>query len=376
MAITPLPSTSALAVKTWSKMDWVDIYKRSYFGNMMRRGTIMEAPELATGKTGDQVTFSFVAILTGIGTGEGGTLTGNEESLNLQSDTMTINVLRHAVANPNDDTIEQQRTFVNFASNARKGLRGWLMSRIDAGCFNQLAGVNSTTMLVDTTTYSGSNRLFVQGLNSVRAPSTNRVIRPGGAANDQSLTSADTFNLDLIDAAVESAATVYPTLEPLDGDEYDLYISPQQLTDLKRNTSAKIQWYTNEIATIMGGKTENNSIRDMNNLGIKPVGKYANVNIYSAYRVAYGQNSSDSSAITTVRRAVLVGRNALAFASRFPGALTEGGDVPAKYFTQLKDYDYDKGIELRFLGGLRKIQFQSTDIGVITIPTYAASHTS
>ena len=381
MGTTSMLTGNALTVKLWAKLAFIDMYKNTAFGRMARRGTIMRAQELDRAEAGDDVTFSFTGILTGTGSGEGETLTGNEESLDLQSFSMKYNVFRHAVASPNDDTIEQARTLVRFEDRARELLPQFHASRLDASVFNQLAGVNSTTITVDGTVYSGSDRTFVQGLNTINTPTSNRIIRAGAAATDQALTSADTLTLDLIDASVEQLQRTYPYAGALDGQEFDLYISFEQSVDLKRDTSGKIQWYTNYLSAMEGGMESNNPIFTGDKYGTQPIGKYANVNIIPTFRVSTGVNSSTDAAITTVRRAVLCGRNALAFASKFGGSLTDGssddkGNVPFKYKTQLKDYDYIKGIEARMIYGVKKIQFDSEDYGSTVIATYAAAHTS
>lgn len=380
MAITSMLTGNALTVKLWSKLGFVDMMKRYCFGRMAQRNTLIRAEELDRAQAGDEVTFNFTGRLTGIGIGEGGTLTGNEEALDLQSHTMQYNVFRHAVASPNDDTIEQARTLVRFEERARQLLPEFQGSRMDASTFNQLAGIDSTTISTDGTTYSGTNKSFVQGLNTVTAPTTERIIRAAGAANDESLTSTDTFTLDLLDAAVETLQETYPYAGALAGDEFDLYISFTQMTDLKRDASGKIQWYTNYLSAMEGGMIKDNPIMTGSKYGTQPIGKYNNVNIMPCFRVSTGENSSTQAAITTVRRAVLCGKNALSFASRFSGALsgddTMGGKVPFIYSTQLKDYDYEKGIEARVIYGVKKIVFDGEDYGSLVISTWAARHTN
>lgn len=381
MAITSMLTGNPLTAKLWSRLGFVDMYKNTAFGRMVQRGTIMKAEELSRAEAGDDVTFNFTGILTGTGIGEGGTLTGNEEALDLQSFSMQYNVFRHAVASPNDDTIEQARTLVRFEERARELLPQFHASRLDASVFNQLAGVNSTTITVDGTVYSGTDRTFVQGLNTINAPTTNRIIRAAGAANDESLTSSDTMTLDLIDAAVEQLQRTYPYAGALENQEFDLYISFEQEVDLKRDSSGRIQWYTNYLSVLEGGMIRDNPIMTGSKYGTMAVGRYANVNIIPTFRVATGVNSGTSAAITTVRRAVLCGRNALSFASRFGGELMDAkadqdGNVPFKFSTQLKDYDYIKGIEARMIYGVKKIQFDSEDYGSTVIATYAAAHTS
>jgi len=371
-------SSNPNTVKLWETKTLLEMIKMTHAGRMMLRGTIMRPEDLMRAKRGDETTISFTTILNGIGQGEGGTLVGNEEALNNEAFTMSWNVFRHAVASPNDDTIEQIRTYIDFYKTAKTALNQFHMSRLDASVFNQLAGVYSTTITVDNTTYSGSNRSFVTGLNTVTAPSTNRIIRAGGQATDQALTSADTFTLDLIDAAQEKIALTYPTAEPLMGEEYDLYISPEQFTDLKRDTSGKITWYANTLASTTAGS------QDLETAAAniyQPVGKYAKTNIIVANRVAFGQHSSTSDAISTVRRAVFCGKNALAFGSAFTGDLRdiqkfgESGNVPLKYFDELKDFSYTKALEARMIYGAKKLRFDSEDYGSLVISTYAAPHT-
>ncbi len=377
MAVTPMLTGNSATVKRWQKEDYLDIYKSTAFGRAFTRGTIFKADELNGSQPGDSVTFTYTGILTGIGTGEGGTLVGSEEALNINTDSMVFNVFRHAVNNPNTDTIEQQRTVVPFEARSRELLKGFHASRMDASFFNQACGINTTTITVDGTTYSGSNRSFVQGLNGTRAPTTNRSLWAGGQANDQSLASTNTFTLDLIDAAVELATGPYPTMQPLENEEFDLYIHQYQMVDLMRDTSGKVQWYINALADAKAGN--NKDLRDMTFYSVKPVGKYRNVNIIVSTRVPLGQNSSTSAAVSNTRRAVLCGKNAIAYASKF-GGTPKDMDVPLRYFFQLQDYEYYKGVEARMVYGLRKVEFNSAgnteDLGTIAISSYAAAHTS
>lgn len=380
---TPMPSNSPLAVKLWGIKGSLEVTKQSFMGRAIQTGSIVRASELDKARRGDEVTLDFTGRLTAIGVTEGGTMQGNEEFLDNQSFTMRYGIMRNAVRNPNDDTIEQQRTYINFEERTRKQLEGWTASRVDASFFNQVAGVDSDTITVDGTIYSGANKTIVQGLNTVTAPTSNRIIRAGGQANDESLTSSDTFTLDLIDAAIEKLSSSYPTVEPLDNEEFDLVVSYEQMTDLKRDTSGKIQWYLNNLAMVEGGKTSDNMINDINYYSAKPIGKYANVNIFARFRVATGVNSSTNAAIPNVRRAVLLGRDAVGFASAFSGMITDlTGEtnekvVPFKFYTDLtQDYQYTKGIEARMIYGIKKKVFGGEDFGSLVISTYAAAHTS
>lgn len=375
MASTGMLTSNNLTVKLWEKKAWLQAMQRAVLGHAFNRGSVY-FPEKLKGNNavGDTVTFPYVGKLTGIPIGEGGTGDGNEEALELENFSMIMNTCRLLVLNPNKDTIEQERTTVDFEVNTRKALTKRAVELLDASFFYQLAGANPTTLTINGTTYStASQLLFVQGMNTPIAPTSNRQIWPNGWTNDQSLTSNDIMTLDMIDYALEKIERSDQTIELLDGDTYDLYVSPEQLVDLQQNTVGKIQWFNIELAKIIGQNKDNMiENRFMNKMIC--AGKYRNVFIYSAPRVAYGVNSSTSAVITTVRRAVLVGADALGFASPFGGRITDT-DVPMKFFFQLKDYDYYKGSEARMIYGMKKMSpSNKDDIGVMVISTYAAPH--
>ncbi len=373
MASTGMTSANALTRKVWATEDWTNPGQRVAFGHMFMRGSVFYVEEFLGAKArGDQITYDYTNKLTGIPVGEGGTLDGNEEALNLGSFVMAMNVCRIGVLNPNDDTIEQQRTLVDFPARTRKLIPQRHLELLDTAVFYQLAGSYPTSWTQNGTTWSGANRQFVTGFNTPVAPTSDRIIRAGAVANDQSLTSANTFTMDLIDFALEKIDVSDQPIKMLSDDTFDLYVSPFQLTDLKQDTTGKIQWFNMALARATGGDMEqiNGQMFDT----MPCLGQYGRVNIYSAPRVAYGLRSDTSAVITTVQRAVLVGKDALSFASPFGGRPTDS-DVPLKYFTQLKDYEYFKGLEGRMIYGLKKtVASNSQDIGVIVISTYGATH--
>jgi hypothetical protein len=381
MTVTPMNRGDVLNVELWSsQLRFVEMMKRFQFGHMAARGILARADELDRAEAGDKITIEQIGRLTGTGIGEGGTLEGNEEGLNQQGFSMVFNTFRHAVAYYGKSTSQGMRSRVKYQERAEEVLRNFHGSRLDASCFNQLAGVNSTTIEVEGTVYSGASRTFVQGLNAISAPSINRIIRAGAAANDQSITSSDTMTLDLIDVALEKLQTTQPTAEPLDGNEFDLFLSHQQALDLRRDTSGSIQWYTNYLAATEGGMITDNPIMQGSAYGTKPIGKYQNVNIYTSNNVATGVSSADNSAISTVRRAVLCGKGALLFSSKFSGALTGdetiGGKAPLEFFREERDFQYVEATEGRMIYGVKKQTFESEDLNVIVISTYGASHTA
>lgn len=373
MASTSMTSSNALTLQLWATEDWLNPGRRTAFGHMFKRGAVFYAEEFLGQKArGDTLTYDYTNMLTGIPVGEGGTLDGNEEALNLGYFSLAINVTRIGVLNPNDDTIEQQRTLVDFPDRTRKVIPNRHMLLVDMGVFQHLAGAYPTSWTQNGTTWSGNNRLFVTGHNVPVAPSSDRILRAGGAANDQSLTSSNTFTTDLIDYALEAIDASNQPIQRLADDTFDLFVSPYQLTDLKQDTTGKVQWFPMALARATGG--DSSQLDGVLFDTLPCLGQYAGVNIYSAPNVAYGLRSDTSAVITTVQRAVLVGRDAITFASPFGGRPSDKS-VPLKYFSQLKDYEYFKGLEGRMIYGLKKtVASNSSDIGVFVISTYGAAH--
>lgn len=373
MSTTQMATNNALAVKLWGKNGWINMGMSTAFGYAFSRGAVYFPEEMLGGRArGDNITYDYTNKLTGIPIGEGGTLDGNEEALNLGNFQIAMNVTRVGVMSPNDDTIEQQRTNVNFAKRANEVIPNRHSELVDTAFFYQAAGANPTSFTLNGTTWAGTNKLFVQGQNTPLAPTANRIVRPNLQATDQALTASDKMTLDLIDYALEKIANSDQPIEKLKDGTYDLFCSPEQIVDLKQDTTGRIQWFNMQLALMTGGKE--NQFANMSRKGMRFLGTYANVNIYEAGRVAYGVNSGTSAVITTVRRAVLLGQDALTFASPF-GGRKQDSDVPLKMFDQLKDYTYYKGIEGRLIYGLKKtVASNSEDIGTFVLSTYAAAH--
>ena len=375
MSTTTMLTGNALAVKNWERKVWLQAMQKTVFAHLFNRGAVYCPPKLmGPSSTGDAITFPYVGKLTGIPIGEGGTVDGNEEALSLNSHSMVINVSRIPVLNPNTDTIEQQRTTVEFESTSKDLVAKRCAELLDTACLYHLAGADPTSFTINGTTYaSAANKLQAQGHNAPTAPTSGRIIRANAAATDQALTSSDTLTLDMVDYALELNSRSDQPMELLEDETFDLFVSPEQLVDLQQNATGKIQWFNIQLAKITGGYKDNElENRFKNNMVC--AGRYRNVYIYEAPRTAYGLRSDTSAVITTVRRAVMVGGDALSYGSPFGGRPTDKS-VPVKYFSMLKDYEYYKGIEARMLYGVKKMSpANKEDIGVTVLSTYAASH--
>ncbi len=114
-------------------------YKR-YFGT--DSAAMIQIVEDLTKKKGDTVTIALVNELLGNGVTGNNTLKGNEERLGLRSQSLTVDVLRHAVA---VDDWDEQKSVIDLRDAARVQLREWSMKQLRDSCtqaLGQIDGVN------------------------------------------------------------------------------------------------------------------------------------------------------------------------------------------------------------------------------------------
>lgn len=376
MASTPMLTADALTVKRWEYTGWINVGQQTALGRMFDRGAVY-FPEEFLGKDskGDNLTYDYIGKMTGHPIGEGGTLDGNEKSLDLGSFSMSMNESRDAVLIPVSG-IEPQRTKVNMEKAAKTVIPNRAAELVDTGVFQQLAGVNPTSFTANGTTYdSTARKLHVQGHNAPVAPSSSRIVRAASAATDQALTSADKFTLPLIDYAVEQNAVSEQPIECYDDGTFDLYLHPYCITDLQLDNTSAIQWSAIELARITGGAKNGFDDGPKFNNKLQLIGKYGHINILRHPRVAQGATNDTGAVITSVRRNVLTGKNALTFGSPYGGRVTDE-DVPMKMIDQLKDYKKYKGLGFELVYGMKKCApSNGQDVGVTVIACYAAAHT-
>jgi N4-gp56 family major capsid protein len=98
------------------------------------------------------------------------------------------------------------------------------------------------------------------------------------------------------------------------------------------------------------------------------VGIYNGVLLLENARVTQGVNSSTGAADTDVRRAVLCGAQAAAFAYGQKNGATE-----MSWVEELFDYENQLGVSAGMIAGLTKLTFNGYDHGTIVLSTSAAA---
>lgn len=368
MAQTEFGVNHPLAVKLYSKMLAKEVISKTYVGKFIGKGKSSLVQELVDLKksAGDQITFGLRVQLQGAGIQGDATLEGNEEALDFFDDAIIVNQLRHATRTKGKMT--EQRVPYNLRQESKDALTDWFADRMDTAFFNQICGNTAQT----DTKYTGNN--------AVIAPSTNRILRAGNQSNDESLTSSDTFDLQLIDIArerAETSSTLNGTgslIRPLmvNGENmYVMFLHDYQVTQLRTNTSTG-QWMDIQKAAMQGGDVKKNPIFT------GALGVYNGVVLHKATRVTQGVNSSSGAAETDVRRAVLCGAQAAAIAFG-----SDNGASRYSWNEELFDYGNQLGVKAGSIFGLKKTKFipsddsstNAEDFGTIVVSTYATAST-
>jgi N4-gp56 family major capsid protein len=309
-------------------------------------------PETKKG-TGDKVTFALRTRLTGDGKTENETAEGNGESLSIYADSVTINELGHVVGVKSENTIDQQRVPFDLRDEAKRALADWWADRKSASFFNQVCGYTPQT----STKYTG--------LQSVTAPSSTRRIVAGSGAADQDITSSDTFTLNLIDQAVEMAKVGSSMVRPVrigGAKKYVMYLHPYQVTSLRTN-SASGQWLDIQKAAMAGMESSKSPIYS------GALGEYNGVILRTSQDVTQGVNGSTGAAITTVRRAVLLGAQSAVCAY----GKSNGSDGKFRWNEELLDHKRKLEVSAWSIWGLKKTIFNSVDFGTVVVSSYAAA---
>jgi N4-gp56 family major capsid protein len=360
MSYTSFARTDAYTVQLWEKA--LALAERAYLDIAPLIGTspnsiIQLKPQTKKGP-GDKIVIGLRARLTGDGISESDVAEGNGEALSIYSDSFVLNELGHVVGVKSANTIDAQRVPFDLREEAKDGLAQWWSDRMSKSFFNQVCGNTAET------------RTKYTGLNATLAPTTNRKIYAGasGAISADESASSSTYNmtLDLIDRAKTVAMVGDDTqrVRPLKiggQEKYVVYMHPLQARDLRTNTATG-QWLDIMKFALSGTGSTKHPIYD------GALGEYNGCILRISQDVATGVNSSTAAAVTTVRRAVLLGAQAAAIAYGQKGGTTN------KYRWNEELLDHKRRLEVGSFAifGMKKLVWNSQDFGTVTISTYAA----
>jgi N4-gp56 family major capsid protein len=349
MAQTSYQTNDPESVKLWRKRLAREALKATWIGKFIGESdeSLIQILDETSKGAGDKVTVTLRMQLVGDGVLGDGTVEGNEEALATYTDAPIIDQLRHAVRSKGK-MVEQRITF-KIREESQVGLKDWWAGRMDTSFFNQIAG------------YTPQTDVRYTGLQASIAPDASHLYL-GAVANEQSLSSANPFDLTMIDNALALAKLATPAIRPImvDGNEmYVCFLHTWQVVSMRTNTSAG-QWLDIQKAATTGDGSKKNPIFT------GALGVYNNVILHESSRVPHGVNSATGAPITTVRRAILCGAQA--------AAICFGEDYSFEKWDwneELFDYGNQLGVEAGCIHGIKKLRFNGADFSTIAIPTYS-----
>lgn len=349
MAITAFGTNDSQTVQYWSAMTMREALKATLFKKFLgkdKTAIIQRFSELEKG-AGDTVKFDLLMQMTSAGVRGDERQKDNEEALVYHQDEVKIDQLRNAHAFRN---MSQQRTVHDLRQDAMMNLADWWAGTFDSYMFRMLCG--------DTTLTHGQTGL---------APDSDHHHYSGSHTTEATLVSGDEFTLADIDYAKEAAKTLSPPLRPamIDGEEYFvMVIHPYSVTDLRLNSASatNMKWQDiQQYANVRGLK---------NPIFSGALGVYSNVILFESNRI-YEPSSS-------VRRNLFLGRQAGVFAlgnayKQINRKKFDSGNLMS-WYEESDDYGNENGVAVGSIFGVKKTRFNSKDYGVITVSSYATSH--
>ena len=366
----------ALVIKGWEKEAFVEKIFNSSFGWLMKAGVIKETDAfMGFDKYGTEITVPFVKQIDGPGKTSGARMAGNEKTLELDHFKMQIGETRQAVIIPSARSLEQIRTNVDFEEKARKILPEWHIKCLITSIYNHLCGNTANVLSVlGRTPFAGDDIEQLRGHNAVTAPTEGRIYRPGGKTTDEALISSDTLTLDFIRNSVVKASREGQPLVPSIGanDGFIVIVSPSQAEQLLSDAK------THQIGLSSLEARKDSFIEKAYPYPATSPRKVLSAYGFDIYQDPYisdGVNSTTNESIGSVHRAVVVGKDALCFGSKFPIRTFEGAtdkqSIPLVFSNpEYQDYQKIIGFSTDMIYGTKKYVFDGQDYGTIVLPSY------
>lgn len=185
MTATNFAALTTEQKKVWSRDVWHQARENSFISRFMGTGKnalVQRITELTKTEKGDKAIVTLVPDITEDGVTGDNTLVGNEAALKAYDDIIQIDQLRQG--HINTGKMNDQRTVVNFRTEAKDQLSYWLGDRIDQMAFLTMSGINyqyannGAARPVKTT---GQNLKDLAFAADVVAPSSERHFRVAGS---------------------------------------------------------------------------------------------------------------------------------------------------------------------------------------------------
>lgn len=238
MALTDFGALSAARRTVWAAEIWKAGRDQSFFfsngfiGNSDTdmNSVIQRVSKLSETERGLECVMQLVQDMTGDGVVGDNELTGNEEALLNDTQTIRIDQLRHGTKNRGE--MAEQATVIRFRMQAKDKLSFWIANKVDELMFLTLSG-RAYTLNLDGSTRTNSQLPSLRFAADVAAPSSNRILYAGSATSEGTLTSSDKMSWATIVRA--KALAQRKRLRPIKAggrNYYALLMSTEQRRDL------------------------------------------------------------------------------------------------------------------------------------------------
>ncbi|PUE08997.1 N4-gp56 family major capsid protein [Limnohabitans sp. T6-5] len=371
MARTIVGVNDPKAVKKWAGLLAYDTSQKSYWNQrFMARGAEAEVPiQILTdleSDAGEQISYDLLAELKMAPVEGEDILEGKEEGQKFYTDQIYIDQARAGVNTGGRMT--RKRTLHDLREKAKRQQSGWWARLMDELTFIYLSGkrgINANFLLP----------LGYQGRagNALVAPDSNHTLYGNTATAFNNLTTADKFDLRMIDRAKTKAdsqgggATGIPVLQPckIDGNEtFVCVMHTFQEDDLRSNTTAG-QWV--DIQKAAAAAEGRNSPLFKGSLGM-----YRGVIMHS-HRNVIRDNTAGAGGNVESARALFLGSQAGVMAFGSPGT-----NLRYDWHEETRDNGDKVVISTSAIFGIKKVTFSTDtqgaqDFGLFSMDTAAAS---
>jgi len=148
MAMLSIGTTHGITRKAWDKKNFNEYLLLTALKQYMGTGpnaVIQVKTDLAKGIKGDRITISLIAKLTGAGQTGSNTLENNEEDLDIYTQNITVDQIRHGVSL--GGKMDEKRSAIELRTNAKFALNEWNAEKLVNDFFTQMTTSPTTNRI-------------------------------------------------------------------------------------------------------------------------------------------------------------------------------------------------------------------------------------
>ncbi|WP_341702620.1 N4-gp56 family major capsid protein [Ferrovibrio sp.] len=324
---------------------------------------IQRVTKLTETERGTECVMQLVLDMQGDGVVGNNELTGNEEALVNDSQTIRIDHLRHGVKSKG--SMAEQATVIRFRATAKEKLSFWLSDKVDELGFLTIAG-RAYSLKTDGSSRGSSQLTQLSFASDVAAASSNRILYAGSATSEGTLTTSDTVGWNYLVTAKTKAER--KRIKPIrDGGKnyYCVVLSTEQMRDLLKDSTYQT------IVSRAGERGSKNPLFMNATAVVQGLVIYSHAKVYNTLGLTSGVDKWGSGQTVDGAQGMLLGSSAMGLATIGSMQMAEADQ---------NDYGDKPGIAVGRKFGLLKPQFKSVydsnareDFGVISLKTAAAA---